>query len=182
MGIRMETKSFKKPRSWPSKCKFHRQTCKHFESWTNVQDIFSFSTKSCNYSHLQESCFIFPLVIILLTISSTKKNLHFVSITIIVFLHTFFGLAQFFKKPCNPVFNVLQFFKKKSEEPSLHYLSGYISGLITDAGFVTFSHNHPNTGMNVLTHLFRVSKAMDELGRLRWKWRYLYFGDGCLDG
>jgi hypothetical protein len=26
-------------------------------------------------------------------------------------LHTFFGLAQFCKKPCNPVFNVLQFFK-----------------------------------------------------------------------
>jgi hypothetical protein len=26
-------------------------------------------------------------------------------------LHIFFGLAQFCKKPCNPVFNVLQFFK-----------------------------------------------------------------------
>ncbi len=55
------------------KCKFHMQTCECFESWTNVQDTFSFSTKSCNYSHLQKSCFIFPLVIILLT---TKKNLH----------------------------------------------------------------------------------------------------------
>jgi hypothetical protein len=29
----------------------------------------------------------------------------------LVFLHTFFGLAQFCKKPCNPVFNVLQSFK-----------------------------------------------------------------------
>ncbi len=30
----------------------------------------------------------------------------------LVFLHPFFGLAQFCKKPCNPVFNVLQVFKK----------------------------------------------------------------------
>jgi hypothetical protein len=29
----------------------------------------------------------------------------------LVFLHTFFSLAQFCKKPCNPVFNVLEFFK-----------------------------------------------------------------------
>jgi hypothetical protein len=29
----------------------------------------------------------------------------------LVFLHTFFGLAQFCKRPCNPVFDVLQFFK-----------------------------------------------------------------------
>ncbi len=28
----------------------------------------------------------------------------------LVFLHTFFSLAQFCKKPCNPVFNFLQFF------------------------------------------------------------------------
>jgi hypothetical protein len=27
-------------------------------------------------------------------------------------LHTFFSLAQFCNKPCNPVLNVLQFFKK----------------------------------------------------------------------
>jgi len=33
----------------------------------------------------------------------------------LAFLHTFFGLAQFCKKPCNPVFNVLQFFKKCEE-------------------------------------------------------------------
>jgi len=30
-------------------------------------------------------------------------------------LHTFFDLVQFCKKPCNPVFNVLQFFKKCEE-------------------------------------------------------------------
>jgi hypothetical protein len=28
-------------------------------------------------------------------------------------LQPFFRLAQFCKKPCNPVFNVFQFFKKK---------------------------------------------------------------------
>jgi hypothetical protein len=109
----------------------------------------------------------------LLTISSTKESLHFVSITIIVFLHTFFGLAQFFKKPCNPVFNVLQFFKKKWGTLPPLVKRVYIWFDNRWGGFVTFSHNHPNTGMNVLTHLFRVSKAMDELGRLRWKWRYL---------
>jgi len=42
----------------------------------------------------------------------------------LVFLHTFFGLAQFCKKPCNPVFNVLQFFKKIEERSAdLHWLS-----------------------------------------------------------
>ncbi len=30
----------------------------------------------------------------------------------LVFLHILFGLSQFCKKPCNPVFNVLQFLKK----------------------------------------------------------------------
>jgi hypothetical protein len=33
----------------------------------------------------------------------------------LVSLPTFSGLAQFCKKPCNPVFNVLQFFKKVDE-------------------------------------------------------------------
>jgi hypothetical protein len=30
-------------------------------------------------------------------------------------MHTFFSRAQFCKKPCNPVFNVLQCFKKCEE-------------------------------------------------------------------
>jgi hypothetical protein len=33
-------------------------------------------------------------------------------VSLVFFAHTFFGLAEFCKKPCNPVFNVLQFFKK----------------------------------------------------------------------
>jgi hypothetical protein len=33
-------------------------------------------------------------------------------LVLLVFLHTFFGLVQFCKKPCNLVFNVLQLFKK----------------------------------------------------------------------
>ncbi len=49
----------------------------------------------------------------------------------LVFLHTFFGLAQFCKKPCNPVFNVLQFFKKVEEHSivssaPLLYFSGLL--------------------------------------------------------
>jgi hypothetical protein len=34
---------------------------------------------------------------------------------LLVFLHTFFSIAQFRKKPCNPVFNVLYNFNKSGE-------------------------------------------------------------------
>ncbi len=37
----------------------------------------------------------------------------------LVFLHTFFGLAQFCKKPCNLVFNVLHELFKRSEDQSI---------------------------------------------------------------
>jgi hypothetical protein len=37
----------------------------------------------------------------------------------LVFLHTFFGLAHFCKKQCNPVFNVLGFFKTNEERSLL---------------------------------------------------------------
>ncbi len=115
MGIRMETKSFKNPEVELTNVSFIGKLA----NILNLEPMFKiyslFSTKSCNYSRLQESCFIFPTCHHLAhnILHKKKKKLHFVSITIIVFLHTFFGLAQFFKKPCNPVFNVLQFFQKK---------------------------------------------------------------------
>jgi hypothetical protein len=42
-----------------------------------------------------------------------------------VFLHTFFGLTQFCKKPCNPVFNVHQFFKKAQNVLSMFSVANF---------------------------------------------------------
>jgi hypothetical protein len=44
----------------------------------------------------------------------------------LVFLHTFFGLAQFCKKLCNPVFNVLQFFTKNGKR-MLFFIANLLS-------------------------------------------------------
>jgi hypothetical protein len=41
-------------------------------------------------------------------------------------LHTFFGLAQFCKKPCNLVFNVLQFFKNKNKTILLFFIANVL--------------------------------------------------------
>jgi hypothetical protein len=41
----------------------------------------------------------------------------------LVFFHTFFGLAQFCKKPCSLVFNVLQFFEKKKLFSAVFFVS-----------------------------------------------------------
>jgi hypothetical protein len=49
----------------------------------------------------------------------------------LVFLHTFFGLAQLCKKPCNLVFNVLQFFKKMN-----NILLFFIANVSMDLTFI----------------------------------------------
>jgi hypothetical protein len=40
-------------------------------------------------------------------------------------LHTFFGLAHFWKKPCNPVFKVHQFFKKAQNFLSMFFVANF---------------------------------------------------------
>ncbi len=52
----------------------------------------------------------------------------------LVFLQTFFGLAQFYKKPCNPVFNVLQVFKKICRTFCCKVRKDYLSPLFRTTG------------------------------------------------
>jgi hypothetical protein len=67
-------------------------------------------------------------------------------------LHTFFGLAEFCKKPCNLVFNVLQFFKKKVKNVLLFTLpmfciagAGIEPPTVSPAGIVALTTDIPSS-------------------------------------
>jgi hypothetical protein len=57
---------------------------------------------------------------------NTPPNKLCPALVLLVFLHIFFGLAQFCKKQCNPVFNVLCFFQKNEERSLLIFIANVL--------------------------------------------------------